>query len=61
MELDKGMELARELVDNGKVAKKSMVCSEKLQLGEGYYESHEGIRTVQQLSYPAYQSRCAKR
>lgn len=39
MELDKGMELARELVDNGKVAEKIDVCSEKLQLGEGYYEA----------------------
>ena len=39
MELDKGMELARELVDNGKVAEKIDVCSEKLQLGEGYYET----------------------
>lgn len=39
MELDKGMELARELVDNGTVAEKIDVCSEKLQLGEGYYEA----------------------
>ena len=39
MELDKGMELARELVDNSAVAKKIDVCSEKLQLGEGYYEA----------------------
>lgn len=34
-----GMELARELVDNGTVAEKIDVCSEKLQLGEGYYEA----------------------
>ena len=39
MELDKGMELARELVDNGTVAEKIDICSEKLQLGEGYYEA----------------------
>ena len=39
MELDKGMELARELVDNSAVAEKIDVCSEKLQLGEGYYEA----------------------
>lgn len=39
MELDKGMELARELVDNSKVAEKIDVCSEKLQMGEGYYEA----------------------
>ena len=39
MELDKGMELARELVDNDTVAEKIDVCSEKLQLGEGYYEA----------------------
>ena len=39
MELDNGMELARELGDNSAVAEKIDVCSEKLQLGEGYYEA----------------------
>lgn len=39
MELEKGMALARELVDNSKVAEKIGVCSEKLQEGENYYEA----------------------
>ena len=39
LELEKGMALARELVDNSKVAEKIDVCSEKLQEGENYYEA----------------------
>ena len=39
MELEKGMELARELVDNSVVAEKIDACNEKLQMGEGYYEA----------------------
>ena len=39
MELEKGMELARELVDNEKVAERISRCSEQLQAGEGYYQS----------------------
>ena len=34
-----GMELARELVDNEKVAERISRCSEQLQAGEGYYQS----------------------
>ena len=39
MELEKGMVLAGELVDNEKVAEKISVCAEKLQAGAGYYEA----------------------
>ena len=39
MELEKGMALARELVDNSMVAEKIDICSEKLQEGENYYEA----------------------
>ena len=39
MELEKGMELARELVDNEKVAERISRCSEQLQAGDGYYQS----------------------
>ena len=35
MELEKGMELARELVDNEKVAERISRCSEQLQAGDG--------------------------
>lgn len=36
MELEKGMELARELVDNNKVAGMIGACMEKLEIGESY-------------------------
>ncbi len=39
MELEKGMDLAAELVDNEKVAKQIRLCSEQLQLGESYYQA----------------------
>ena len=39
MELEKGMELAKELVDNEKVAERISRCSEQLQVGESYYQS----------------------
>lgn len=39
MELEKGMELAKELVGNEKVAERIAKCSEQLQLGESYYQS----------------------
>lgn len=39
MELEKGMELAAELVDNEKVAQQIELCSQQLQAGESYYQS----------------------
>lgn len=39
MELDKGMDLAAELVDNERVAKQIETCSQQLQSGESYYQS----------------------
>ena len=39
MELEKGMELARELVANQTVAERIGKCSEQLQMGESYYQS----------------------
>lgn len=39
MELEKGMELARELVENDAVAEKIGRCSEQLQLGDSYYQA----------------------
>lgn len=39
MELEKGMELAKELVDNEKVADRIGRCSEQLQVGESYYQA----------------------
>lgn len=39
LELEKGMVLAEELVDNKKVAETIHKCAEELQLGAGYYES----------------------
>lgn len=39
MELEKGMELAEELVENETVAKRIEICSRQLQAGESYYKS----------------------
>lgn len=39
MELEKGMELAGELVANETVAGRIVACSRQLQAGEGYYKS----------------------
>ena len=39
MELEKGMELAKELVDNSRVADRIAECSEKLEDGMNYYEA----------------------
>lgn len=39
MELEKGMDLAAELVDNTKVAKKIELCSKQLQVGDSYYQA----------------------
>lgn len=39
MELEKGMELAKELVENDKVAQRIGTCSEQLQTGESYYQA----------------------
>lgn len=39
MELEKGMVIAAELVDNKKVAGQITACAEKLQAGSGYYEA----------------------
>lgn len=39
MELERGMEIAAELVDNGKVSGRIADCARKLQDGAGYYEA----------------------
>lgn len=39
MELEKGMEIAGELVDNSRVAEQIAACSQKLQEGVSYYEA----------------------
>ncbi|MBS5282906.1 MAG: type II secretion system F family protein [Clostridiales bacterium] len=39
MELEKGMDLAKELVENEAVAEKIGKCSEQLQLGGSYYQA----------------------
>ena len=39
MELEKGMSIAAELVDNKKVAERINECAEKLQAGSGYYDA----------------------
>lgn len=39
MELEKGMELAEELVENSKVQEKIKACAEDLELGTGYYDA----------------------
>ena len=39
MELEKGMDLAKELVENESVAVRIGKCSEQLQMGESYYQA----------------------
>lgn len=39
MELEKGLELAGELVENSKVSEQIVKCKEDLNLGAGYYEA----------------------
>ena len=39
MELEKGMELAEELVNNEKIAKTIHACAEELQVGTPYFEA----------------------
>ena len=44
MELDKGLELAVELVDNSKVAERIRACHQSLEDGESYYDAMKNTK-----------------